>query len=143
MNVKPIPDGYHTLTPYLVLEGAADFIDFAVKGLGAEEKFRMAAGEGKIAHAELRIGDSTLMVADASPQYPLRTVMLHAYVADADASYRRALQAGAVSTREPSDQFYGDRTAGVKDRWGNDWYFATHKEDVSPEEMQRRAAQRK
>jgi len=141
MAVQPIPDGYHTVTPYLVLEGAAKFIDFAKQAFGAEETFRMAGPDGKIGHAELKIGDSMIMLGDApGAQSGPMPGMLHLYVPDADASYKRALQAGATSLREPADQFYGDRSAGVKDAFGNQWWLATHIEDVAPEEMQKRAA---
>jgi uncharacterized glyoxalase superfamily protein PhnB len=140
MAVKPIPDGYHSVTPYLVLENASAFIDFAKQALDAEERMRMPQPDGKIGHAELSIGDSVVMLSDASAEFPPMPAMIHLYVEDADAVYKRAIAAGASSVREPADQFYGDRSAGVKDAFGNQWYFATHVEDVSPEEMEKRMA---
>jgi len=139
MAVNPIPEGYHTVTPYIVVEGAAKLIDFLKQAFGAEETFRMPMPDGKIGHAELRIGDSIIMMGDAGPEHPPMPTMLHLYVKDADAVYKRALQAGATSLREPADQFYGDRSGGVKDPVGNQWWIATHKEDVPPEELARRA----
>ena len=139
MSVKPIPDGYHTITSYLVVDRAAEYLEFLKKAFGAVETFRMPGPDGKVAHAEVRIGDSPLTDRFGGGPNAPRSAMLHLYVTDADAWYKRAIAAGATSTREPSNQFYGDRTAGVKDAWGNDWFFATHTEDVSPEEMERRA----
>jgi uncharacterized glyoxalase superfamily protein PhnB len=138
--VKPIPDGYHSITPFLIVDGAPELIDFAKQAFGAEETFRMPGPGGQIMHAEMRIGDSMMMLSDASPENPPMPAMIHLYVPDAEAVYKRALQAGASSIREPADQFYGDRSAGVKDRFGNQWWLATHIEDVSPEEMEKRAA---
>jgi PhnB protein len=140
MAVKPIPEGYHTVTPYLIVEGASDLIDFMKQGLGAEERMRMPQPDGKIGHAEMQVGDSVIMLSDANPDFPAMPAMIHLYVDDADAVYKRALAAGAMSVREPADQFYGDRSAGVKDAFGNQWYLATHVEDVSPEEMEKRMA---
>jgi len=139
MAVKPIPDGYHTVTPYLIVRGASDLIDFAKGAFGAEEMFRMPGPDGTIGHAEMKIGDSVVMLADAGPDNPPRPANLLLYVEDCDASYRKALAAGGSSEREPSDQFYGDRSAGV---WacGILWWMHTHIEDVSPEEMEKRVA---
>jgi len=145
MAVKPIPEGYHSVTPYLVVQGAAQLIDFLKQAFDAKETERMAQPDGTIAHAEVRIGDSVVMMADppgadASAQgFGPMPAMIHLYVNDADAAYKRALTAGADSLEEPADQFYGDRRAGVRDRFGNLWYIATHKEDVTPEEMRRRS----
>jgi PhnB protein len=138
--VKPIPEGYHSVTPYLIVEGASDLIDFTKQALGAQERMRMPGPGGQIAHAEIQIGDSVVMLSDASPENPPTSAMIHLYVPDADSVYSRALQAGATSLREPADQFYGDRSAGVKDKFGNQWWLATHVEDVPPEEMEKRAA---
>ena len=137
MAVKSVPDGYHTVTPYLTVKGANSLIDFIKRVFGGEETFRM--GGDTVRHAEMRIGDSMLMLGDA-PDEPLPG-MLHLYMPDADAVYKRALAAGATSLREPTDMFYSDRTAGVKDAFGNQWWIATYIEDVSPEEIARRAAQ--
>jgi uncharacterized glyoxalase superfamily protein PhnB len=138
MAVKPIPDGYHTVTPYLVVAGIAQLIDFLKQAFGAEEIQRTTRPDGSIGHAEVRMGDSRVMMGEAGGEFPPMPGMLHLYVEDVDALYRRALQAGASSLREPEDQFYGDRMAGVKDKFGNQWWIATHIEDVSPEEMAKR-----
>jgi PhnB protein len=138
MPVKPIPDGYHSITPYFVLPDAADFIAFMTKAFGASERGRHLGPDGKIMHAEMQIGDSVVMLGDASGQFPAKTMSIHVYVEDVDSDYQRAVGAGAETMREPTDQPYGDRSAGVRDRWGNEWWLATHIEDVSPEEMERR-----
>jgi PhnB protein len=140
MAVKPIPDGYHTVTPYFVVKGASDMIEFLKDAFGAVETFRIDGPNGTVGHAELRIGDSLIMLGDTSEQNVPTTTSIHLYVNDTDAVYQRALEVGATSLREPADQFYGDCSAGVKDGFGNQWWLATHIEDVSPEEMQRRAA---
>jgi PhnB protein len=139
MAVKPIPDGYHSVTPYLVVEDAARLIDFMTRVFGAQELFRIAGPDARIGHCELRVGDSIIMLADANPEHPPFPGNLLLYVADVDATYHRAIGAGAISLREPSDQFYGDRVGGVKDPAGNHWFISTHKEDVPPEELERRA----
>lgn len=140
MAVKPIPDGYHTVTPYLVVDGADRLIDFLKQAFGAEEKFRMPTPDGKVAHAEVTIGDSVVMMGDAAAgEAEPTSAMIHLYVEDADASYQRALDAGATSVRELMNQFYGDRSGGVKDFAGNVWWIATHVEDVPQDEFARRA----
>lgn len=139
MAVKPIPDGYHTLTPYVVVEGAAKFIDFLKAAFDAQVQVRMDMPNGKVAHAEVRVGDSLLMLGDANPQAPAQSVGAYLYVPDVDATHRRAVQAGAKSVVEPLTQFYGDRNSRVIDAWGNTWGIATHVEDVPPEELKRRA----
>ena len=141
MTVKPIPDGYNAVTPYLVADGAADLIDFMKSVFGARERMRMPGPNNTIGHAEMEIGDSVVMLADANSvdgnqPFP---AMIMVYVEDVDAVFKSALSAGATSVRDVADQFYGDRIGGVRDRWGNLWYVATHVEDVSPEEMQRRS----
>jgi PhnB protein len=138
MAVKPIPEGYHTFTPYFVVEGASDFIDFLKRAFGGNEVYRFPAPGGKIGHAEVRVGDSMLMLADTSPESAATRIGSYLYVADVDATYKKALASGAQSKREPANQFYGDRVAAVADRWGNTWSIGTHIEDVSPEEMERR-----
>ena len=125
--VNPIPEGFHSITPYLIVEGADRFLEFLKQAFGAEQKLRVPRPDGRIMHAEVRIGDSPVELADANTQYPPRPTSIHLYVSDADAVYQRALQAGATSTHEPVDQPYGDREAGVKDAFGNYWYIATHK----------------
>jgi PhnB protein len=141
-NVKPIPDGYHTVTPYLVVEGVDELIDFLKQAFDAVETERIPGPEGKVGHGEVRIGDSVVMMGEASGEWKAMPGMIYLYVNDTDATYKRALEAGATSVMEPADQFYGDRNAGVKDASGNMWWIATRKENVSPEELRRRAEAR-
>lgn len=138
MAVQPIPEGYHTLTPYLIVDGAERVIEFMKQAFGAEELFRMPRPDGGLWHGEVQIGDSRLMIADSSPEYPPQPGVLYVYVEDADATYARALEAGATSMMEPADQFYGDRHGGVRDVAGNQWWIGTHVEDVPEEEIARR-----
>jgi uncharacterized glyoxalase superfamily protein PhnB len=138
MAVKAQPDRYHTIVPYLVVKDAAKCIDFVKAMLDArEEGGRMQMPDGRIGHCELRIGDSILMMAGANDQFPPRTGMIHIYVPDVDAAYRRGLAAGGTSAREPANQFYGDRMAGIE-AFGTYWSLATHVEDVPEAEMMRR-----
>jgi PhnB protein len=138
MAVKPIPEGYNNVIPYLVAKGAAGLIDFAKQVFDAKEIGRMPGPDGTIGHAEFRIGDSVIMVSDGNEQHPPRTAMLHVYVVDADAVYQKAIEAGAKVVREVANQFYGDRSGGVEDKWGNQWWISTHVEDVAPEELEKR-----
>ncbi|MCI0416027.1 VOC family protein [bacterium] len=139
MAVKPIPEGYRTVTPYLISPSAAKVLDFVKETFDAKETVRMPGPDGSsIAHAEFRIGDSIVMISDGGKEYPPMPTTLYVYVSDVDATYKRALKAGATSVKEPADQFYGDRSASVKDSGGNIWGIATHIEDVTPEEMDRR-----
>ena len=140
MPVKKIPEGFHTLTPYLVLNDAANVVAFLKKAFKAELMYSHNAPDGKIGHAQLKIGDSMLMLADANPQHPAQPCSLYMYVENCDAWYESALKAGATSIMKPMDMFYGDRNAGVEDSFGNQWWIATHVEDVPPEELERRAA---
>lgn len=140
MAVQPKPEGYHTITTYLVVSKAARLIDFLKAAFDAEELNRSVTSDGRIRHAEVKIGDSRLMIGDASNAFRPMPAMLHLYVEDADTLYQRAIAAGATSLRAPADQFYGDRIGGVQDASGNQWWIATHIEDVSPEEMARREA---
>jgi PhnB protein len=139
MATKPIPDGYHTATPYLTVDGAQKLVDFLKQAFGAKETFCMKGASEKIMHAEVLIGDSVIMISDATPQWKARSSMIYLYVEDVDAVYQRAVQAGATSIREPENQFYGDRSAGVTDPVGNYWGIATRVEDVSPEELAKRS----
>jgi uncharacterized glyoxalase superfamily protein PhnB len=139
MAVKPIPDGYHSVTPYLVVQGAATLIEFLKRAFEATETFRMAHQDGTVMHAEVKIGDSIVMMGEARGDHKPIPACIYLYVNDADAVYKRALQAGATSQMEPTDQFYGDRHGGVMDPVGNLWWIATHVEDVAPEELKRRA----
>jgi uncharacterized glyoxalase superfamily protein PhnB len=141
MAVKARPDGYHSITPYLVVEGAARLIEFLIQAFGAEEIHRMAAPDGLVGHAEVRIGDSVVMLGDGRGEHPATQAMLYLYVEDVDATYQIALSAGAEAIQPPTDHFYGDRSGGVRDPCGNVWYVATHIEDVAPDELKRRAEQ--
>ncbi len=144
MPIKPIPEGYHTVTPYLTVDNADELIGFLQRAFQAEVTFRMNNDEGRVRHAELRVGDSMVMVANATSDWKARAAAFYLYVPDCDAVYERALQAGATSIMPPADQFYGDRSGGVRDGFGNDWWIGTRIENVSSEEMKvREAAQRK
>jgi PhnB protein len=151
MAVKPIPQGYHTLTPYLIVKGAGAALDFYAKAFGAQELSRMADPSGKVGHAEMKIGDSPFMLADefhevgaVAPQAGAgRSVSFLVYVPDVDAAFARAVAAGAKAVRPVQDQFYGDRSGTLEDPFGHQWTLATHVEDVSPEEMERRAREAK
>ena len=138
MTVKPIPDGYHSVTPYLTVQGADRLLEFLKQAFGAEERFRMPAPDGSIAHAEATIGDSVVMLGEANEQFPAMPGTINLYVEDCDAAYQRALEAGATSIQEPANQFYGDRSGGVRDPVGNVWWIATHVEDVPEEEIAKR-----
>jgi PhnB protein len=141
-HVKPVPDGYHTLTPYLVVDGADKVISFMKDAFGAKTAFEpMMRPDGKIMHAEFKVGDSILMIADSSERAKATSSMLHVYVPNVDAVYQKALKAGGTSVMEPSNMFYGDRSGGVKDPAGNHWHIGTHVEDVSPAELKKRAAE--
>jgi PhnB protein len=140
---KKIPDGYHTVQPYLYFKNTAEAITFYSKAFGATERMRLNNKDGRIGHAEINIGDSCIMMADEHPEigahstehYGGAPMSLMIYVEDCDAVYKRALDAGAKSLREPADQFYGDRMAGVADPFGFHWFIGTHIKDVSMEEM--------
>ncbi len=138
MSVKPIPEGFYTITPYLIVEDADKLVEFVEKIFDGELTFKMCNEAGRISHGEMKIGNSMLMLAEASGEWKPTQTMLHLYVADIDATYQKALSAGAVSVKEPQDQFYGDRSSCVQDSFGNFWGIATHIEDVSEEEIQKR-----
>jgi PhnB protein len=147
MATKPVPEGYRTATPYLIVKGAAEAIEFYKRAFGATEMLRMADPQGRIGHAEIRIGDSVIMLADEHPAMGYRgprslggsSVSILLYVADVDGVYTRAVKAGARAQRPVMDQFYGDRSGTLEDPFGHMWTVATHVEDVPPEEMKRRA----
>lgn len=139
MAVRPIPEGYHTVTPMLVVEGVDNLIAFLKQAFGAEEKERHLRPDGRVMHAEVRIGDSMIMMGDPIGNFKHMPGSFYLYVEDVDAAYRKAIEAGATSVMEPADQFYGDRNGGVQDSIGNLWWIATRKEDVPPEELSRRA----
>jgi uncharacterized glyoxalase superfamily protein PhnB len=134
------PESYTTITPYLSVAGAAELISFLERTFDANCTERIEEG-GTIMHAEVRIGDGMVMVADACDKMPANLSGLYVYVPDVDATWQRAIDAGATPEKQPADQFYGDRSGGFIDKWGNHWWVATHVEDVSPEEMQRRTAE--
>jgi PhnB protein len=138
-KTTPIPKGYHTVTPVLTVHGAAKLLEFLTQAFDAKETYRLPGPNGEVMHAEVKIGDSMVMVGEATDQWKPMPATIALYVEDTDAWYKRALQAGATSVREPSDQFYGDRSAGVKDSAGNQWWIHTHIEDVPPEELRKRA----
>ncbi len=147
-KVKPIPEGHHTVTPHLVTRDCAKAIAFYKKAFGAEELFRMPGPGGAIMHAELRIGDSMIYLCDECPDMGAKSpqalsgspVTMHLYVEDADAAFKRATKAGAEVTMPLADMFWGDRYGQLKDPFGHQWSIATHKEDVPPKEMEKRAA---
>ncbi|MBI4229521.1 MAG: VOC family protein [Planctomycetes bacterium] len=148
MAPKPIPEGYHTATPYLIVKGAAEAIEFYKKAFGARELMRFAQPGGKVGHAEIKIGNSPIMLADEYPDMGYRgpkslggtAVSILLYVEDVDRLFAQAIAAGGKVDRPVKDQFYGDRSGTLKDPFGHVWTIATHKEDVSPEEMHRRMA---
>jgi PhnB protein len=135
--VKAIPEGYHSIQPYLVSKDAEKIIEFASKAFGAEELMRMPGPDGGVMHAEFKIGDSIVMTG-GSPDQASQPATVLFYTEGVDEVYKRALQAGGTSEREPEDQFYGDRTAGVKDPAGNTWWIHTNVEQVSEQEMEKR-----
>jgi PhnB protein len=147
MATQPIPEGYHTATPYLVIDGAAEAIDYYKKAFGAKERMRMEAPGNRIGHAEIEIGDSLVMLSDAFPQSTTKaptelggtTAGVFLYVEDVDAVVKKAVDAGATVTMEVADQFWGDRFGSITDPFGHSWSIATHVEDVPPEEMAERA----
>lgn len=151
MAVKPIPDGYHSVTPYLIVREAAKALDFYKKALNAKELLRMDGPDGKIGHAEIKVGDSPIMLADEFPAMGFRSpqslggagVSLMIYVEDVDARFNQAVSAGAKVLRPVKDQFYGDRSGTVEDPFGHVWTISTHKEDLSMEEIRKRAASMK
>jgi PhnB protein len=147
MPAKPVPEGYHTLTPYLAVDDATAAIEFYQRAFGAKERVRMHGPDGMIAHAELEIGDSKVMLADPFPQASTRppkelggtSVGVFVYVENVDEVFQQAVDAGATATMEPDDQFWGDRFGSVTDPFGHSWQISTHVEDVPPEEMEKRS----
>jgi PhnB protein len=148
MSVKPIPDGYTTVTPYLYIKGAAQALDFYKKAFDAVELFRMADPSGRIGHAEIQIGNARIMLADEHPEMGVLSPLslggasssILLYVENVDARFAQAVAAGGTALRPLTDQFYGDRSGSLKDPFGHQWTIATHVEDVSPEEIERRIA---
>jgi uncharacterized glyoxalase superfamily protein PhnB len=149
-KVKPVPEGYHTVTAFMIVKDAREVMDFYSRAFGAETVMRMPGPDGKSTmHAEMRIGDSMLMLCDENPNWNTKSaatlggspVSLHLYVNDADAAFKRAVQAGCTVTMPIQDAFWGDRYGKLRDPFGYEWGIATHKEDLSPEELDRRAAE--
>jgi PhnB protein len=146
MTTRSLPDGHHTATPYLAIDGADQALDFYKQAFNAEEKFKLLMPDGRLGHAEIQLGDSRIMIADEVPEYggnsPRKLggspVSIHLYVEDVDKFFQRALAAGARERKPVTDQFYGDRAGQLEDPFGHLWWVATRKEDVSPQEMQRR-----
>jgi PhnB protein len=149
MPVQPIPEGYHSVTPYLIVRGAAKALEFYQQAFGAEERMRFAGPDGRIGHAEIKLGDSIVMLADEHPDMGFvgpesrggTTVGIAVYVPDVDKAFARAIRAGGKEMRPVQDQFYGDRSGTLVDPFGHVWTLSTHKEDVSPQEMHRRMEQ--
>jgi PhnB protein len=137
-KVKPIPEGYHAITPYLTVKNGSALVEFLQKAFGATVESRMDLPNGDLWHADVKIDDSHVMIGGASEEWPARLAQIYLCVEDADATYKRALDAGATSIMPPADMFYGDRHGEVTDPSGNSWWIATHIEDVSPEELEKR-----
>ena len=142
-NLRPIPEGYHSVTPWIISHHRARLIEFLTAAFGAEEFARVVGDDGSIGHAEVRIGDSVVMMFDAKPHWPDTPAFLRLYVADGDAVFQRALRAGATAVTEMTHLFWGDRVGRVRDPFGNLWWIQTRIEEVSPEEMERRATEKK
>lgn len=142
MPVDPIPDGYQTVTPYLIIKGIEEFIEFLKKVFSAKLTERLSGPEGRTIHAEVKIGDSLIMIGEQPDDSESRPGVLYVYTEDVDDLYQKSLDHGCKSISAPKDQFYGDRSAGFEDPFGVHWWVATHIEDVSPEEMARRASGR-
>ncbi len=146
MPAQPVPPGFHTVTPYLTVKNALAALEFYTKAFGATERFRMLMPDGRLAHAEIQIGNSIIMMCDEFPEHGGKSpqtlggspVNLYVYVADVDAFYNKAVAAGAKASKPVMDQFYGDRSGQLQDPFGHFWWIATHKEDVSPEELKKR-----
>jgi PhnB protein len=138
-SVHAVPKGMHTVTPYIIVDGANELIRFLEQAFDGKVTSILKTEDGKVMHSNVQIGDSPIMVTDATEQYMAATCKLYLYLKDVDATYQKALDAGGTSLREPTDEFYGDRSAGVRDDWGNEWWIATHIEDVDEEEIVRRA----
>lgn len=140
-EVPPVPEGYNTVTPYLIVEDGDGFIEFAQAAFGARVLGRSDAPDGRLMHAELALGDSHVMLGGSNDEWPPTRSLIHLYVPDVDAVFRRAVEAGARSIRDPETMFYGDRTGGVEDPFGTQWWIATRVEIVSPEEIERRMSE--
>jgi uncharacterized glyoxalase superfamily protein PhnB len=141
-TVKAVPEGFHTITPFLIVENASGLIDFITKAFNGQVTYIMKDEDNRqVVHATVKIGDSVLMISDIMKDMEPETAMLYLYVDNVDAIYKQALNAGGTSTRELRNEFYGDRAGAIKDSWGNNWWISTHVEDVSDEELSRRKEQ--
>jgi PhnB protein len=140
-HVQPVPDGYHTVTPFLLADDVTQLLTFIEKAFSGKIQFSMKSADGVVRHATIKIGNSLVMTSSGTEIYGSMPCMLHLYTENVDALYAQAIKAGATSLREPRDEFYGDRTAAVVDKWKNQWWIATHIEDVPPQEMQMREAE--
>jgi PhnB protein len=138
-SVNAVPKGYHTVTPYLVVDNAAGLIGFIEKAFGGKLTFKTLHKDNSIMHATVEVGDSTIMVSDTMEGMNAQTAMLYLYLENVDDVYKKALAAKSISVREPRDEFYGDRAGAVKDSWGNVWWVATHMEDIDAAELDKRA----
>ena len=141
-SVKPVPDGFNTITPFLIVPGAQELLDFIEKGLNGKTEYVLKDDEGKIVHASARIGNSPIMIGDTMQGMEPITAMLYLYVDDVESIYKQALTVpGATSAREIHTEFYGDKAGCIQDKWNNKWWIATHVEDVSNEELERRKSE--
>lgn len=138
-SVQAVPSGFRTVTPFLVVDDAPAFIEFLKHAFGGQLQFRMDQDDGKIMHATVQIGDSIIMITDTMEGMPPQPAMLYLYLEDVDAVFKQAVKAKATTIQEPRNEFYGDRAGAVKDAWGNTWWIASHVEDVSQQELERRA----
>jgi PhnB protein len=137
-SATSIPQGFHTITPFLLADDASELIQFLERAFEGGVTYKMTSEDGIVRHATVKIGDSIVMVSNGTEVYQPMPCILHVYVEDADSVYQNALSAGGISIQEPRNEFYGDRTSAIKDRWGNQWWIATHMEDVDEEEMKKR-----
>jgi PhnB protein len=138
-TVKPVPEGFHTITPYFIVDNGIKFIDFLKASFDATENHRSVTPEGRIMHAQLKIGDSFVMMGESTGEWKPMPCTIYMYIADVDSVYSKAVKAGGKTLREPTNEFYGDRICGIEDPLGNQWWIAAHIEDVSPEEMKKRS----
>lgn len=139
-SVRPVPEGFHTVTPYLIVDGAAELIEFIKNAFGGKDPYIIKGENNSIMHATINIGDSRVMISDTMEGTEPQTAMLYLYVENTDELYKKAINSKATSVYEPTSEFYGDRAAAVKDKWGNIWWMATHEEDVDDAELEKRKA---
>jgi uncharacterized glyoxalase superfamily protein PhnB len=138
-SVRAVPEGFHTVTPFLLVDNAEKLIEFIKNAFGGKLTYITKTEDDKVMHATVMIGNSTIMISDQMENTPPQTAMLYLYLDDVDATYKKAIQAKGISVHEPTNEFYGDRAGAVKDEWGNVWWMATHVEDVDEEELNRRS----